>query len=82
MNLPDDYRKGIYTDGSILATVDTRWSKDEIMMHDETNDVSFTLTPTELSRMQRIATKKCDGLDYERLKGKTVEDLGGIGYGI
>ena len=49
MSLPDDYRKGIYTDGNIIATVDVRWSRDEILMHDETNSRAFTLTPHELS---------------------------------
>ena len=57
MKLPDDYRKGIYTDGNIIATVDVRCSRDEILMHDETNDEAFVLTPHELSRWERIGTK-------------------------
>lgn len=48
MGLPKDFRKGIYTDGIIKATVDVRWSKNEILMHDETNDKAFVLTPHEL----------------------------------
>lgn len=57
MKLPDDYRKGIYTDGNIIATVDVRWSRDEVLMHDETNDKAFVLTPHELSHWERIGTK-------------------------
>ena len=68
MSLPDDFRKGIYTDGNIIATVDIRWSRDEILMHDETNDKAFTLTPHELSHWKRIDTKIGDGLDVERIQ--------------
>lgn len=62
MNLPDDYRKGIYTDECIIATVDVRWSRDEILMHDETNDGAFTVTPHELSLWKRIGTKINDNI--------------------
>ena len=79
MSLPDDYRKGIYTDGNIIATVDVRWSRDEILMHDETNDKAFTLTPHELSSWERVDTKVGDGLDIERIQ-KMIKD--GVGYGI
>lgn len=79
MNLPNDYRKGIYTDGSIIATVDVRWSRDEILMHDETNDRAFTLTPHKLSSWKRIGTKIGDGLDIERIQ-KMIK--GGTHYGI
>ena len=57
MGLPKDFRKGIYTDGIIKATVDVRWSKNEILMHDETNDKAFVLTPHEL-RANWIRIKK------------------------
>ena len=57
MNLPDDFRKGIYTNGSITATVDVMYSKDEILMHDETNDKPFVLTPHDLAGWERIGTK-------------------------
>ena len=74
MNLPDDYRKGIYTDGSIIATVDVAWSKNEILMHDETNDEPFTLTQHELSQWKRIDTKVGDGLDTKRIQ-KRIKEL-------
>lgn len=73
MSLPDDYRKGIYTDGSIIATVDVRWSRDEILMHDETNDRAFTLS------WERVDTKVVDGLDIERIQKRIKE---GDNYGI
>lgn len=57
MNLPDDFRKGIYKNGSIKATVDVVWSRDEILMHDETNNRSFVLTPNELAGWNRIGTR-------------------------
>lgn len=79
MSLPDDYRKGIYTDGSIIATVDVRWSRDEVLMHDETNDRAFTLTPHELSSWERVGTKVGDGLDVERIQKRIKE---GDNYGI
>ena len=79
MSLPDDYRKGIYTDGNIIATVDVRWSRDEILMHDETNDRAFTLTPHELSLWERVDTKVGDGLDIERIQKRIKE---GDNYGI
>lgn len=68
MSLPEDFRKGIYEDGDIIATVDVRWSRDEILMHDETNDKAFVLTPHELSVWKRIGTKVGDGLDVERIQ--------------
>ena len=68
MNLPDDYRKGIYEDKNIIATVDVRWSKDEILMHDETNNKQFTIAASELSLWKRIGTKVGDGLDIERIQ--------------
>ena len=79
MSLPDDYRKGIYTDGNIIATVDVRWSRDEILMHDETNGRAFTLTPHELSSWERVDTKVGDGLDIERIQKRIKE---GDNYGI
>lgn len=79
MSLPDDYRKGIYTDGNIIATVDVRWSIDEILMHDETNDRAFTLTPHELYSWERVDTKVGDGLDIERIQKRIKE---GDNYGL
>lgn len=57
MNLPDDFRKGIYTNGSTTATVDVMYSRDEILMHDETNNKSFVLTPHDLAGWTRVGTK-------------------------
>lgn len=57
MVLPDDFRNGIYTDGSVIATVDVRCSKNEILMHDEITDKTFILTPHELSKWEKIGTK-------------------------
>lgn len=79
MSLPNDFRKGIYTDGYIIATVDVAWSRDEILMHDETNDKPFTLTPHELSSWIRIDTKIGDGLDTERIQKRIKE---GDNYGL
>lgn len=82
MKLPDDWRMGIYADGSNILTVDVYLSKDEILMHDETLDQPYVVTPSDLKCMTRVATKKGDGLDAERLKGKTIDDLGGLGYEV
>ena len=79
MSGPDEERKGGYTDGNIIATVDVRWSRDEILMHDETNDRAFTLTPHELSSLERVDTKVGDGLDIERIQKRIKE---GDNYGI
>lgn len=57
MALPEDYRRGIYSDGKITATVDVRISKFEILMHDETNDRPFVLTPQKLKKWARTGTR-------------------------
>jgi len=62
--LPDDYRLGIYADPDkgTLNTVDVHWSKNEILMHDETNDVPFVITPHALrKKLIRVGVKKWDG---------------------
>ena len=79
MSLPDDYRKGIYTDGNIIATVDVRWSRDEILMHDERKDKGVTLTAHEQASWKRGDTKVGDGLDIERIQKRIKE---GDNYGL
>lgn len=58
LKLPSDFRTRKYVprnkyDEQIIATVDVVWSRNEILMHDETNDIPFTVTPNELKNNWR-----------------------------